>query len=562
MPVKNEKKILFYLIIILIIFLNNKISYAYKANPSTEGGKAVCETAESMLSYMDSDGGWRYNSKMPASYKKNWSIAKRHKQSTCGTFVKWVFQEAGEAGYLKPNTTISHKSTASSTKSAYQKNTVNCTWYTPNKKLSAVKDELLPGDCIIFPETIAIFAGYENGTYYTYNCINDHRFKECISAKGARETNFLHKYKLICVVRPGQGGQSPNLTSETDSNSSSQGTAVDDENETFMGALGNIARNILDSMITLFENYIYERNDSTVMYDLNPDDDDTFYGNGGAPDGTMVNEPDATSIKKFASTKGVPIQNFAITDLNTSPIVWLGCNPGKGKNKRETQDFTVKIYKNFTTSSLGHMSAKVTLRFGGHQCLDVWKNGNRYNIYTGSQGTKGTWNSHYHRWYFNPKGIAKSVIESTTGNGSANMANKGIAVTNGSKYILVLAVDENDNKMVTIVSGVATVWELNTTSFNSSSKTGTKFRVNTGKLFQGGCLSGNYLYLVGGHYCDSMPIGCYDITTGKQIWYKTLNTTSITGKYEPEGIKVYNYKGSNKIFIAFNRGGGIWYFDN
>lgn len=526
-----------------MILFSEKNVLGYKAQPTTEGGKAVCDKAEELLNQMHSMGGWRY--KLGHGYRKrNWDIAKKYRESTCGTFVKWVFQEAG---YLKPNTVISHKATAEKTRDAFEKNTVNCTWITPNKKLSKVRDELLPGDCVIFPETIFIYAGYEKGVYYSYNCINNHRFKECIKVEGARESNFLHKYKVICIVRPGDGG---NINNYNASSYSGTGTSADTESETFQGALGQFFRNIWDSVITFFENSFSERNDSSVMYDLNPEDDVTLYGGtGGISDGSMVNEPNASSVKRFAKTNG-SIQNFAITDLDSSPIVWLGCNP-----KEEPKKFTVKIYKNANSNSKGTNTAKIVLKAGGHQCFSVWKNGASYNIYTGSYGDLKTGHM-YGRDYYNPKGVARTIINSTSESKSLNLARVGkqlSKISRHSAHVSSMGVDETTGRMVTVVGGKATVWQLNMSDIKASTKIGTSFSIKGG-LNQGGCLCGDYYYMIGGMRAKDMVIACYDINSGKEVWRKNMNISSTTGNYEPEGIKIYNYNGSNKIFIAFNVG--------
>lgn len=334
----------------------------------------------------------------------------------------------------------------------------------------------------------------------------------------------------------------------------SNSTDDDNESNTFAGALGSIVRNIWDALCTLYENHIWNRNDVTVMYDLNPNDNGT--GNGGIADGSMVNKPNASSIKLYAKTEGA-IQHFAITDLDTSiPLLWYGCNPGS-----DPKNFTVKIYKNATSTSVGNLTARFVLKYGGHQCFDVWKQGFNYNVYTGSRGSSLSMHK-YSRDYYWPKGVAKTVIDTTTTGTkgkSIDLTNEGIKFATSNFH--ALGVDENMGKMVTVVDTTATVWNLDKTNFNNSQKTNTTFKVASGTM-QGACLSGNYLYIIYAMKAADMEIYCYDITTGQEKWGGKIDTSSITGNFEPEGIQVYQYNGKNTIFIGFNGGKGIWYFDS
>lgn len=275
-------------------------------------------------------------------------------------------------------------------------------------------------------------------------------------------------------------------------------------------------------------------------------------------DGSIATTPYANSIKLFTKT-ATPIQNFAITDVGTSnQIVWLGCNPGN-----DPKNFTVRGYTGSTSNNIGKEKYKVRLTYGGHQCLSIWKQTDgKYNIYTGSYAAKGLYSKEYNRTYYNPRGVNKLEYSLSTGNIGSNLATKGIKVSNKKINICALGVDESTNKMVLVHDGKAYVYNVNPNNFNRSKEIKSfKLSAVSGNTIQGGCLVGNFFYIVTGKNAKEMKIFCYDIETGDKKFEKKTNVSNKLGNAEPEGIQVYNYNGKNRVFVGFNQN-GIWYFDS
>lgn len=345
---------------------------------------------------------------------------------------------------------------------------------------------------------------------------------------------------------------------------SSSVKAYDSESKTIAGAVGSLFRDIWSSLCTFFENHVKYRNDVTVLYSFrkyedynsnynsysnNSDQNDTDTQN---IDHSLVEPPDVNSIKLFSKTPtNMGMQNFSITDIGTSnELLWLGINNGAQINIRE--NFRVKVYKD--SKEIGAYIYK----YGGHQSFAVYKNSGSYNMYIGSHGTSKYWDgSKYCYWN---KGITLETVNpfNDKKNQQKNVASMGLNV---QSEILAMGVDETTGRMVTVSRGKseAIVWNLNKSDISKSSKV-SSFEVTGGG--QGGCLYGNYLYLIQGARVREMKIVCYNITTGKLEWSKLLNTSNAMGwDTEPEGIQIYNYNGSNKIFIGTNVGKGIWYFD-
>lgn len=274
-------------------------------------------------------------------------------------------------------------------------------------------------------------------------------------------------------------------------------------------------------------------------------------------DGSIATTPYANSIKLFTKT-ATPIQNFAITDIGTSnQIVWLGCNPGN-----DPKNFTVRGYTGSTSNNIGKEKYTVKLISGGHQCLSIWKQTDgKYNMYTGSYGAIGLYSKEYNRTYYNPRGVNKleySLKKNTT---SVNLSGMGIKVSNKKINICALGIDESTNKMVLVHDGKAYVYNLNQNNFNRSKEIKSfKLSAVSGNTIQGGCLVGNYFYIVTGKNAKEMKIFCYDIETGDKKFEKKTNVSNKLGNAEPEGIQVYNYNGKNTIFVGFNQV-GIWYFN-
>lgn len=158
----------------------------------------------------------------------------------------------------------------------------------------------------------------------------------------------------------------------------------------------------------------------------------------------------------------------------------------------------------------------------------------------------------------------------------ANLQNKGInynttmevSVDYSSGYAVATAIDKKTVKVYKLKD------DYNKT-FSNSNKIN-EFKIAHPSSIQGGDLCGKYYYyLYGGYNSDGSKktyIYCYDIITGKLAWKteiplgnrirKLLNTDY--KNVEPEGIKVYYYKGSYKIFVGFkvnNYRSAIFYFD-
>ena len=190
MTKKIIKRLIFIiLLVVFIMLLNGKESYG-----TTTGGLAVCNKAEELLKLMYEEG-WKY--KLGTS-KNTFAEARKQKTLSCSGYVTLVSQAAG---FLKEGTWLNHLSTASAIRSKHEKNTINCTWYTVNKKLSNISDsDLQPGDCVIFSNTIGIFAKKENGQNYFYICMDETTTNKCMRKQGA--IPFSKDYVVRCIVRP------------------------------------------------------------------------------------------------------------------------------------------------------------------------------------------------------------------------------------------------------------------------------------------------------------------------------------------------------------------------
>ena len=66
------------------------------------------------------------------------------------------------------------------------------------------------------------------------------------------------------------------ITTYSNSNSGANGASAEDkEADTFNGAMGSVTRNVWNSISTFFENHILNNEESTVMYNLNPESNST-----------------------------------------------------------------------------------------------------------------------------------------------------------------------------------------------------------------------------------------------------------------------------------------------
>ena len=183
-------KILIYILIIVscIIMLNARQSYG-----ATNSGIIVCNKAEELLRLMKKEG-WKYEM---GSSRNTFAEARKLKKLSCSGYVSLVFQAAG---FLKEGTWLNHRDApGSQVKAAYQKNTKNCEWIVVNKQLKDVKD-LQAGDCVIFRNTIGIFAKKQNGKNYFYICADTTTTNKCIKEQGS--ISFNRDYTVTCIVRP------------------------------------------------------------------------------------------------------------------------------------------------------------------------------------------------------------------------------------------------------------------------------------------------------------------------------------------------------------------------
>lgn len=192
MTKKIIKRLIFTVLIILfMIILNGKESYGVT---TTTGGLAVCNKAVELLQLMHKEG-WVYES---GSSRNTFAEAHKLKKLSCSGYVTLVYQAAG---FLKEGTWLNHLPKASDVRSKYEKNTINCTWYKVNKKLSDIPTEdLQPGDCIIFSQTIGIFAERKNGKDYLYMCMTPSTTERCVEKEGP--IAFDLSYSVYYIVRP------------------------------------------------------------------------------------------------------------------------------------------------------------------------------------------------------------------------------------------------------------------------------------------------------------------------------------------------------------------------
>ena len=257
------------------------------------------------------------------------------------------------------------------------------------------------------------------------------------------------------------------------------------------------------------------------------------------------------------------VQQFAITDIGTdNEIIW----------------YAYQVYQNDNAAT--HISAynkndkrvyAAYIKYGGEgQSFDVVKKSNNtYTIYTGASAVND-----------NSTGRPKSVYSynvtpdskysSTYDN--LDFSNKGFSIgkTNEASY-------DPNTKLLLIKTGGYNVkiysYDDSKELTNSNANQKYSFTVTQKNSGNGSDLSGNYMYYVEG--MADFKVGCYDITTGKEVYYTSFNNvmnkvkevcSQCTGNNgEIEGIKIYTYNGKKRIFIGYKAGSyknsAILYFD-
>lgn len=177
------------------------------------------------------------------------------------------------------------------------------------------------------------------------------------------------------------------------------------------------------------------------------------------------------------------------------------------------------------------------------------------SIYQYNVSTNGKYKNQYDKYNFSNKGI----------NYNTTME---VSVDYSSGYAVATSVS---NRKVRVYK----LKDSYTETFSNANKIN-EFKIAHPSWVQGGDLCGKYYYYLYGDYAKSGSkktyIYCYDITTGKLQWKTELALGNrvrslLRTRYknlEPEGIKVYYYKGSYKIFVGFkvnNYRSAIFYFD-
>lgn len=251
-------------------------------------------------------------------------------------------------------------------------------------------------------------------------------------------------------------------------------------------------------------------------------------------------------LKSPVTGKTEKVQSFAITDLGTSDeTIWYAFQTYDNDKYLRT---LINAYKN------NKRVYSAALRYGGEgQGVDIDKiASNKYSIYCQGMSKKSIYqykvstNSSYQNQYDEYDLSKKGVKYNTSMEVSVDYLS-GYAVATSSSKRVVKVYKLKDNYQET---------------FSENNKIN-EFKIEHPSWVQGGDLCGKYYYYLYGAYASDKStktyICCYDVTTGK-LQYKSeialgnrvrelLNTSY--KKLEPEGIKVYYYKGSYKIFIGF-----------
>ena len=269
------------------------------------------------------------------------------------------------------------------------------------------------------------------------------------------------------------------------------------------------------------------------------------------------------SLPNLTETRTEKIQHFAITDIGTtSEVIWYSYQKYSSSNKSRTY---ITAWQNNNRVYAGYLD------YGGEgQGIDIDRMGSYYSIYTGSMATNS-----------NGTGRAKGIFKYDVNIGTQyagrvdhqNVKEQGTRIGN----TVEISVDSSIGyAVVNSGPGTARVYRINNNTQWNQSDTFTEsnlvntFRVSSMSNRQGGDLCGKYYYyLFGGS--TTAYIACYDVTTGNKVWDTSINLASRirqlvpgTTSMEPEGIKVYYYNGSYKIFIGYKVKGyrsAIFYFD-
>ncbi|MDD6878795.1 MAG: Ig-like domain-containing protein [bacterium] len=252
------------------------------------------------------------------------------------------------------------------------------------------------------------------------------------------------------------------------------------------------------------------------------------------------------------------LQQFAITNISKSnELVWYSYHTSdEAKDNYSTH--IVAYDKNNNIKFKGYFE-----NAGHGQSFDVSVINNEYYLYTGSHSSSGT-----------ALGAAAKKVTLSDSLFKKKSNERGIefGYTNEVSFdenLELLAVKKKSNPYVLTMYRYNGISQLSNSSLS---------QLKTIKMVKDGANNGsdfydNYIYYVDG--TEDFAIRCYDVVSGEQVWTASLNNVrskitklckNCTGSnYEIEGIKIYKYKGKNRIFIGYKGGNQshsmILYFD-
>ena len=288
-----------------------------------------------------------------------------------------------------------------------------------------------------------------------------------------------------------------------------------------------------------------------------------------------VPKPNISNLKLYAtrtlyavggSSKGSQqkVQQFAITDIGKdNEIIW----------------YAYQVYANDNAAT--HISAynksnkrvyAAYIKNGGEgQSFDVVKKSNDvYTIYTGASAVNDSGTGRPMSVYRYDVTIGSKYNNTYD---TLDFKNRGFSIGRNHE-----ASYDPDTKLLSIKTGSYNVkiYSYDDSKALSSSNLSLKYSFNMTKRtsgVNGSDLNGNYIYYVDG--MSDFYVSCYEITAGKQVYSVSLTNvmnkvksvcSQCTGSNgEIEGIKIYNYKGKNRVFIGYKggsyRNSAILYFD-
>ena len=277
----------------------------------------------------------------------------------------------------------------------------------------------------------------------------------------------------------------------------------------------------------------------------------------------------ASQLKLYTSTSGnenpkyvkapddntpQKVQSFAITDMgNNNETIWYVFQKYDGSNQTFINAYNNNQRVYSTILAHGGEGQGVDIEKIGTNTYGIYCQGmNKKSIYYYTASTSSKYNNNYDNFNLNDKGI------------NYNQAVE-VAIDPDSEYAIV----KKENLEVTSYKLKSSCEQ----TFKSSNSIKT-FKIAHPSSIQGGDLSGKYYYYLYGIKSSGnskVYIYCYDITTGENVWSSSIEVGSrikdligSSSNIEPEGIKIYYYKGSYKIFIGYrtsNYKSAIFYFD-